>query len=359
MGVCRWFAAGCLGLGLLGISFTAVPAAPAVSAPVTVAVTAVGGWPCLVRVDPQTLKPASADACIHTVMAPTSFALSPGGTRLAVPVGDQIEILDTASGRVIRVIQNNGFAVGSLYWFGGERSEWYLVAVGDSEFGYEYTVVWPNGASGTSVDTEMEPVASLLAGLVTSYGLGYFEVYSTDPVQSYAVDRALSGTAHLVADVYHDRLFVVTTTGDVARVDLDSARTSYHHVALSGRPFQAIWAGRGRIALWGADGLGIIDTRTWTSRALLPDATGAAATPDGLVAWHKNATTGLDVWLNSTGKHLRILAGKPVRGVQAYGHYAYAHTTNRTYSVDLRTGHVRGPYARLARIVLPTLVLVP
>jgi len=62
-------------------------------------------------------------------------------------------------------------------------------------------------------------------------------------------------------------------------------RISYHAVALNGQPFEATWAGAGKIALWGADGLGMIDTRSWTTQAVASGVTHAVATPLGLAAW--------------------------------------------------------------------------
>ena len=72
---------------------------------------------------------------------------------------------------------------------------------------------------------------------------------------------------------------------------------SPHSVALKDRQFKAAWAGAGRIALWGEDGLGTIDTRTWTTHAIAPGVTGAVATRygiagDGRPRWPRRLSAG-------------------------------------------------------------------
>jgi hypothetical protein len=83
----------------------------------------------------------------------------------------------------------------------------------------------------------------------------------------------------------------VSSNGTVAQVDRVSGRpeVSYHRVELNARRFDAAWAGQGRIAVWGQDGLGTIDTRTWTTHAIDSDARNALATPHGIVAWTYDA----------------------------------------------------------------------
>ena len=60
-----------------------------------------------------------------------------------------------------------------------------------------------------------------------------------------------SAPFQVVADVAHDRVYVVSSAGLVAEVDriadIDrQPRVRYHRVTLNGRPFQAMWAGAGK-----------------------------------------------------------------------------------------------------------------
>ena len=164
----------------------------------------------------------------------------------------------------------------------------------------------------------------------------------------------------LVADVAHHRLFDVAATGTVAEIDNVGHRPhiTYHTVGLNGRPFTAAWAGSGRIALWGQDGLGTIDTRTWTTHPIAGGVTGAVTTRYGIAAWTANPADGLTVYRPDGSPRLHVLAGKAIRSAQAVGPYLYA-TVKARYSVDLRTGKVTGPLHTNATIIPPTLTLIP
>ena len=77
---------------------------------------------------------------------------------------------------------------------------------------------------------------------------------------------------------------MISSAGLVSEIDrIDSRdpgpRVRYYPVDLNGRPFKAAWAGQGRIALWGQDGLGTIDTRNWTTHHIADRVTAALATP--------------------------------------------------------------------------------
>jgi hypothetical protein len=161
----------------------------------------------------------------------------------------------------------------------------------------------------------------------------------------------------VAADTYRDRLFVLSAGGLIAELD-HVAELSYHSVTLSGRPFQAAWAGRGRIALWGADGLGLIDTRDWSAHAVAPGVTDVVATPRGLIAWNRNGNDGLAVYRPDGSLRFRRLAGKAVQSVVSLGVYAYV-TAGDRYSVNLRTGRVSGPLVSSAQVVVPDIVDIP
>src|SRR5262249_11130062 len=133
---------------------------------------------------------------------------------------------------------------------------------------------------------------------------------------------------------------------------------SYHTVDLNGQAFTATWAGGGKVALWGNDGLGTIDTRRWTTKAVAPNVTGAVATPLGLAAWTANRADGLTVYRTDGSPRLHVLAGKPITSVTTLGNYLYV-TADGEYSVDLRSGKVYGPVAPRVVIVTPSFVPNP
>jgi hypothetical protein len=162
----------------------------------------------------------------------------------------------------------------------------------------------------------------------------------------------------VVVDVAHDRLFEVSSAGLVAEVDhvRRGPAVRYHRVALNGRPFSAAWSGGGRIALWGQDGLGTIDTRTWTTHSLAPAIVGAVGTPFGLAAWSEQ---GITVYRPAGTVRLHALAGLAVQSAQSVGDYLYAQSGARRYAINLRTGVTYGPLSARATIVTPGFVSIP
>jgi hypothetical protein len=166
----------------------------------------------------------------------------------------------------------------------------------------------------------------------------------------------------IATDVVHDRVFVVTSNGTVARISRASTVrpvVDYHGVALNGRAFEAIWAGAGRIAVWGGDGLGTIDTRTWATHAIAPGVTGVVATRHGIAAW-TGRPDGLSVYRPDGSRRLRLLEGQQVTAALAIGAYLYVDTTLRTrYAIDLRTGAFVGPLRTKVRIIPPSFIMIP
>lgn len=113
----------------------------------------------------------------------------------------------------------------------------------------------------------------------------------------FAVDRATG------------RAFLVSPDMLIAIVDLQTLEVSYHGAtrslakAVDGPSRSAAWLGNGLLAVSGVDyrtnvngsqttvaatpyGLQIVDTGTWTTRMIDPEATGFTAVPGGLVATH-------------------------------------------------------------------------
>jgi hypothetical protein len=318
--------------------------------PTTVAVIGSGAKRALLRVDPRTLEPLGG-ARIRIPSGP-SFALSPDSRRVAVARKTEVVIADTATGRVLRRMPSEGFDDSNgLYWVGTSAYP-LIIAVGSSKFGYEYSAL-PNAGGG--LDTVETPAVSLRGALVLT-GAGGLRFFGSG--ESFVtLEGAPAGPFAVVADVTRGRVYPVFNAGIVAKV-VGNAVT-YHPVKLNGRAFSAIWAGHNEIAFWGADGLGIIDTRTWTTHAFAPAATGAVATRYGIVAWNADATDGVSVYSPNGRRRLHVLSKKQVVKVTALGRYAYAHTSEaKQYAIDLITGRVRVIRAD-AELAVPTLVSIP
>ena len=184
----------------------------------------------------------------------------------------------------------------------------------------------------------------------------------------------------VVVDVLHDRAFVISRDGTVAQVDRISTtpRHTTHHVDLNGRDFRAAWAGQGKIAVWGQDGLGTIDTRTWTTQSIdaepksLPTETSSViSTPYGIVSWAYDAP-GVRVYRPDGSLRFTVLAdenikalydnrGKPVPGSVppvVVGRYLYIVGNQRT-TIDLAAGRVVGPARLDAKLAAPSYVPIP
>lgn len=163
----------------------------------------------------------------------------------------------------------------------------------------------------------------------------------------------------VVAEPTRRRVFVVSSGGVVARVDRVDQKpsTSYHPVALNGGRFEAAWAGGDRIALWGADGLGTIDIRTWQTQAIDEEIAHAVATPYGLVGW--GASGGISVYRPHGALRFRVLTDKHVRSAEALGRYLYVRADHHRYSVDLESGRLLGRVRDDAQLAHPSYVVIP
>ena len=331
-------------------------AAASAQLPATVALVGTGTRTAFMRVEPSTLEPLPGFGRVHLPRRAV-FDLSEDSTRIAIATSQQTVIADTASGRILGRERNDGYDVSyGLYWIGRHRNALpQAIAVGESSFGYEYTAVTARGSHGGSTDTDLWPAAALRGALIllgeNRPGEGGVEYYGRKGHPMTILEDPPTDTTRVVADIAGDRVFVVYSAGTVAQV-VDH-RVTYHSVPLNDRTFDAVWAGHGQIALWGRDGLGIIDTRTWSTRSLAPAATGAVPTTFGLVSW--GGADGLSVFAPDGHRRLHVLRGKTAHHVSALGRYAYAHVGSKQFAIDLKTGRVR-PIRSDAAVVVPTLV---
>jgi hypothetical protein len=377
-------------LGLVSVVLTAAAGGSAVASTTVnparvVAITATKPAR-LILLDARTLRPAQPgwSRTLAAWSPDDPAALSPLGSRVAIVVGGEsgqsLLIVDTATGRVLRRVGD--VYAEQLYWLRGEgvtrRSPALVVeaslacasgGVPGGVCGDEVDVAWTTDPrlragggdiyNGFAVDQPLRREVVLSAE--TPKGIVLEPLALDDP---YIELPGMPDKAQfrVVTDVLNDRVFVVTSTGRIARVSRASAaepRVDYRSVELNGRPFEAAWAGAGRIALWGADGLGTIDTRTWTTHAIAPGVVGVIATRNGIAAW-TDSPDGLSVYRPDGNRRLRLLEGTQVTAARAIGDYLYADTRrNARYAIDLRTGRVVGPLETRARIIGPSFVTLP
>jgi hypothetical protein len=278
-------------------------------------------------------------------------------------------VLETTTARILRKYGEDGEAYGGeLYWLGGDdpwgRDAFFVTAdyaCWSLGCGYELS---PWG-SGSSDGFAAEPVGALKGSLALDAFPDSNEVVvyrRHGPISFELPLLPMAAPRRVVTDVAHDRIFVISSGSVVAQIRNigRKPRVTYHRVDLNGRPFEAAWAGTGKVPLWGADGLGTIDTRTWKTRALAVGVEQVVTTPFGIAAWSTNPGDGLAVYRPDGTKRFQVLVGRQIRSVQAVGGYLYAETHVRSrFSVNLRTGGVVGPLYQTGSIITPTLVSIP
>jgi hypothetical protein len=129
-------------------------------------------------------------------------------------------------------------------------------------------------------------------------------------------------------DARRERMFVVSPTGRVAIVNLKTLAIATRAVALppgagpdggSG----VAWAGSGRLALWGRNGLSAIDTRYCSARLVDPQAREMQVSSNALVTWNGETATGLAVYSADGTLHFRALGDRKVTDVGVTARYAY------------------------------------
>jgi hypothetical protein len=336
--------------------------------PRVVAVVKDGASHRVALLDARTLHPVRG-AWSRNLGRYFSVASSPSGSRVAVDaIGTRspVVVLDSATGRLMRRYRQGG-NTGDLYWLGGENphaADMLLVEVnfGCYSSGCEYGILTLGVERDDGFNADVGGIAAALRGGLVFEG-GGLSVFGRKGFQVDITLRRMPKDApqRVVADVARDRLFVVSSAGVIAEIR-DAVRhpvVTYHPVALNGRPFNAAWVGRGRIALWGADGLGTIDTRTWSTRSIEAGVIGAVATRLGIAAW-KDDAGGLLTYQPNGRAMLHVLDGKQVTSALAVGDYLYAETKgDGRYSVNLRTGAIVGPLPPEVWIAVPTLSAIP
>ena len=336
----------CVAFACLGATYgeAAAPAPPRV-----VGVVGAPGGTRLRLLDARTLEPVPGGWTSQVIDYDTRPALSPSRARVVSARRDgALLVLETATGRVVRTYRKWAKGGKRLYWLGGEGTERdpeVLVAEIDCASrtmcgGQPFNIIDRRDPGSRESVFWGSPTTALREGLVIQawqdrpsrgepkqrlliYGPEFHQGGDT----KIPLPRMLpSAPFRVVADVAHSRLFAISSAGLVAEIDRIGdprrrERVRYHPVELNGGYFDAAWVGAGKLALWGNDGLGTIDTRTWKTHHIASGVVGAVATPFGIAAW--GDPDGLTVYRPDGSRRLRVLVGKRISSAQAVGGYLY------------------------------------
>jgi hypothetical protein len=311
-----------------------------------------------------------------------SLVRSPLGTGVVAAGSSGALFVDSRTGRALRPAMGGDDTDIGVYWFGGER---FLARGGAKLLGdvldcgsfacwfdyFDVTVEDGGSVLGAGIGVfANEPWGVFPCGLIASEDGEVRLVHAGRPpvsgVASQTLLRAAGAYTHYAGDVAHDRLYMLTDDGTIAEIGhvCERPQIEYHHVVLSGKPFQAGWAGRGQIALWGQDGLGTIDTRTWTTNALAADVLSALPTRYGIVVVPTAPAGGVSVYRPDGGRRFTVLGGMTIDNRTAwgpdplvvFGRYLYVIAGGHRYTVDLTDGRLLGRACGDARLAVPSYV---
>ena len=312
-----------------------------------------------------------------------------GPRRLAVVAGDPADgsyllIIDPLAGRVLSRRRLGPAVVGGMV--AGDR----LVLL--------RTPVNRIGAAGLLVMGADGGVRALALGGIQA---GFQDPPDWDKPGAYGVSR----DAGLAVDPAGRRAFVVAAGATVAEVDLAGLRVSYRHLRQPGSLLRrlahwlvppaeaklsagtwraACWLGGGSLAVWGTDarvtgdtpaelrsdtrpsGLKLVDTRTWTVRALGPEGTGVRWRAGRLLAfgstWDAEAQrergTGLTVYGPGSQPPRHLLGDVAVFDAHLHRDLVYASVDNGGEQPGyVVVSLVEGRVLRASKDWLPTLLL--
>jgi len=238
-------------------------------------------------------------------------------------------------------------------------------------------VLWRRSVDGTVVDIQAAPGrVVVLAAPANKIGPARIVVIGTGgSVRSVVLERVLAGFHHkqgsqdfiaknrtpgLAIDPAGERAYVVGADEPVAQIGLASMRVRYHGglrvpaKAVSGPLRQATWLGNGMLAVSGTDssistdaqgnvkqdtapaGLLLINTHSWTSRSLQPNAEATITAGSSLLAYRSGydsatktrAGSGLTIYSLDGTPRVHLLAHTSIDWVQSQGGLAYVWLTN-------------------------------
>jgi hypothetical protein len=339
----------------------------------------------LVALDPRTLKRLptpkplpirrcpSAGPCDRDVIGPV---ISPDGNQVAVVGSKGIAVVGRWRLRRLRSVRE-GFATVDPY--GGEMA-WAgrgFIFTGEGKFGL---ALYPVGFLLAATDIQGYAIRTRDGWAVISptiSGSGLVVTAFTPPDES-AAGLALDWSSSVATyDARRNRLFVVSSSGEMAVVDMRTFDVAYRTVMLPPevdltprfevpRLRALTWAGQGTLVLRkprpraGVVPAGVwsIDIREGSSRLVDAAATDVRVSTRSIITWNREAATGIKVYEPGGALRFTAVPTRRVTNVVVTARHAYVDAGGR-YSLDLRSGKVTGPLPRRARLVVPDLVDLP
>jgi hypothetical protein len=329
----------------------------------------------LVALDPRTLKRLPTPkarpirrcvslSCDQEIIGPV---ISPDGNQVAVVRPRGIDVFGRWRLRKLRTVGASGFAVArddphfwEMAWAGRA-----FLFTGDGKFGL--ALYW---AGSRWADTDIQGYAirtrdgwAVISPSISGSGLVVtaFTLHG-EPAAGLASLDAPSVAAY---DARRNRLFVVSSNGEMTVVDMRTFDVSYRTVKLAPEVdltppgFELTWAGEGTLVLRPYEarrhGVWSIDIRVGSSRLVDAAATDVRVSTRSIVTWNRGAATGIKVYEPGGALRFTAVPTRRVTKVAVTASYAYVDAGGR-YSVDLRSGKVSGPLASRARLVVPDLL---
>ena len=358
----------------------------------------------LVRVAPKTLRPLPGPS-VRLAGEPLGWSFAPDRSRLALgsaPHGGRLRLIDLRRMRQLGDVQVTGR--GSLIasaWVGPARVLAVVVIPGCCGAGDTIVagvdarrrrVLWRRTLGGS-----LQAGEHLRRGVVLLLGprgrsVGSSRLVRVSPqgsVRSAALPEIRSGTESkgrvtrswdpgLTVDRWGGRAFVVQAEAPVVEVNLTTFGVQSHPLlppprtadAVTGPSRQALWLGRGMLAVTGSDaggavrtrpaGLTLVDTRSWRARTIDRRTSDAVLVSGTLLAssflFDARAQdafgSGLTGYTVSGRPRFHLFANEPITGAQPLGHTALVGMRDRIVLIDARTGRRLRSYRRLTTSLL-------
>ena len=353
----------------------------------------------LVRVDRATLRPRPRRR-VPLSAEPLGWSFTPDRSHLAVGStgrGATLRLIDLRAMRTIGDVRiaRRGSGVASA-WVGPTRVLAVVVTPGCCGAGdttvagvdtVRRRVVWRRTLGGSLQAGERSDSGMLLvlgprgreigpSRLVHVGGDGEIRSASLPEVRSGIESRgsvAHSWNPGLAVDRAGGRAFVVQARAPVAEVDLRSFVVRSHRLgeqpraadALAGPAREALWLGRGMLAVTGSDsgpsgqraaGLTLVDTRRWSARTIDRRASDAALVAGRLLAssflldgrGQRIAGSGLTGYSLDGRRRFHRHGSQPITGVQPLGRRALVGERAAISLIDARSGRELRRFRRFA-----------
>ena len=360
----------------------------------------------LARVDPHTLRPLPGPQ-LPLAAEPLGWSFAPDRSRLvtgSTARGARLRFIDLRAMRALGevTVSPRGSGV-STTWVGPRLVLSVVVTPGCCGAGDTIVaavdakrrkVLWRRRLGGSLQAAEHVDRGLLLVLGPRGLALGpsrVVEVGANGPIRSAPLPGIVSGTRPgaaatqswspgLAVDRSGDRAFIVQAQAPVAEVDLRTFDVRSHPLqadaraadALGGPQRDALWLGRGMLAITGSDrgdtaggssretpaGLTLVDTRHWLARRIDARTTDVAVVAGRLLAWsfvydsRGAGGSGLSGFSIDGRRRFHLFGSASLTGVEPLGRRALVGSLRGITLIDVRTGKKLRRFERLAMTLL-------